>query len=124
MEKGLHTAVLYIKPKVDECGQCTCWGGRIVQSVKRCVFVWRLATCTYLFRSGSNRAGGMLAKKLKKKKKKKDIKKKKKSMKIPADCMSGLTVPAGLRWSRTVFPRLPGLPWLSSTSRQSCKMRL
>ena len=35
-------------------------GARIAQSVKRFVFVWRLAT--YLFHRGSNRAGGMLAK--------------------------------------------------------------
>ena len=29
------------------------------------------------------------------------------SMKIPAECMSGLTVPAGLRWFHRVFPGQP-----------------
>ena len=28
-------------------------------------------------------------------------------MKIPAECMSGLTVPVGLRWFHRVFPGQP-----------------
>ena len=43
------------------------------------------------------------------------------SMKIPAECMSGFTVPTGLRCFHRVFPGSRELFWLSSTSRQSCK---
>ena len=49
-----------------------------------------------LYRRDSNRGGGMLAENIKRWK---NI-----SMKIPAECMSDLTVPAGLRWFHRVFP--------------------
>ena len=80
-------------------------GAWIALSVKRFVFVWRLAT--YPFSRGSNRAGGMLAKI--------SSGEKNISMKIPAECVSGFT---------EYFPGSRELPWLPSTSRQSCKMGL
>ena len=52
-------------------------GARVAQSVKRFVFVWRLAK--YLFRRRANRAGGMLAKNIEWWK---NI-----PMKIPAECV-------------------------------------